>query len=168
MRQAKKGNRSSRLKIGILYGGRSGEHDVSLCSAASVVGALDPKKYQIVAVGIDRDGRWHVQDSPRFVSSKAFGRILSLQRNGLWVVNQFEEQNRLCLRDLKGGKKPVTVDVVFPVLHGTYGEDGTLQGLLELARVPYVGVDVAGAAVGMDKDLSKGFWRRRAFRSSPG
>ena len=83
MRQAKKGNRSSRLKIGILYGGRSGEHDVSLCSAASVVGALDPKKYQIVAVGIDRDGRWHVQDSPRFVSSKAFGRILSLQRNGL-------------------------------------------------------------------------------------
>ncbi len=155
MRQAKKGNRSSRLKIGILYGGRSGEHDVSLCSAASVVGALDPKKYQIVAVGIDRDGRWHVQDSPRFVSSKAFGRILSLQRNGLWVVNQFEEQNRLCLRDLKGGKKPVTVDVVFPVLHGTYGEDGTLQGLLELARVPYVGVDVAGAAVGMDKDLSK-------------
>ncbi len=155
MRQAKKGNRSSRLKIGILYGGRSGEHDVSLCSAASVVGALDPKKYQIVAVGIDRDGRWHVQDSPRFVSSKAFGRILSLQRNGLWVVNQFEEQNRLCLRDLKGGIKPVTVDVVFPVLHGTYGEDGTLQGLLELARVPYVGVDVAGAAVGMDKDLSK-------------
>ncbi|MFO7569627.1 MAG: D-alanine--D-alanine ligase family protein [Smithellaceae bacterium] len=145
----------ARLKIGVLYGGRSGEHDVSLCSAASVVAALDKTKYDIVAIGIDRDGRWYVQPKPEIVTDKSFGKILKLAKQGRWFVNHFEEQNRLCIRDLDHAGREVSVDLVFPVLHGTYGEDGTLQGLLELARVPYVGVDVAGAAVGMDKDIAK-------------
>ena len=155
MRQTKKTNRASRPKIGILYGGRSGEHEVSLCSAASVVAALDPAKYKIVAIGIDRDGRWHVQHKPRIVPHADFGRILFMEKRGRWLVNHFEEGNQLCLYNLEDSKEKVAVDVVFPVLHGTYGEDGTMQGLLELARVPYVGVDVAGATVGMDKDLAK-------------
>lgn len=154
MKPPGKTRQSSRLKIGVLYGGRSGEHDVSLCSAASVAAALDPKKYDIVAVGIDRDGRWYVQDRPVIVADKAFGRVLALQKKGTWLVNHFEEGSRLFVYDIASGKK-VALDVIFPVLHGTYGEDGTLQGLLELACVPYVGVDVAGAAVGMDKDLAK-------------
>jgi D-alanine-D-alanine ligase len=144
-----------KLKIGVLYGGRSGEHDVSLCSAASVVAALDKSKYDVVAIGIDRDGRWYVQDQPEIVVDKAFGKIMSLKKRGLWLVNHFEQKNKLYIYNLETSGEKVFVDVVFPVLHGTYGEDGTLQGLLELAMVPYVGVDVAGSAVGMDKDIAK-------------
>ena len=143
------------MKIGVLYGGRSGEHDVSLCSAASVVAALNKSKYDVVAIGIDRDGRWYVQDQPEIVVDKAFGKILSLKKRGLWLVNHFEQKNKLYIYNLETSGEKVVVDVVFPVLHGTYGEDGTLQGLLELAMVPYVGVDVAGSAVGMDKDIAK-------------
>lgn len=155
MKPAVKNQRKSRLTIGVLYGGRSGEHDVSLCSAASVVAALDKTKYDVVAIGIDRDGRWYVQDRPEIITDKNFGRILSLKKKGVWLVNHFEDRNRLHLYDMNSRGKKVVVDLVFPVLHGTYGEDGTMQGLLELARVPYVGVDVAGSAIGMDKDVAK-------------
>jgi D-alanine-D-alanine ligase len=153
--QIKKKPKKPKLKIGVLYGGRSGEHDVSLCSAASVVAALDKSKYDVVAIGIDRDGRWYVQDQPEIIVDKAFGKIMSLKKRGLWLVNQFEQKNKLYIYNLETSGEKVFVDVVFPVLHGTYGEDGTLQGLLELAMVPYVGVDVAGSAVGMDKDIAK-------------
>jgi len=155
MKPAGKNQRRSKLTIGVLYGGRSGEHDVSLCSAASVVAALDKTKYDVVAIGIDRDGRWYVQDRPEIIADKDFGRILSLKKKGAWLVNHFEDRNRLHLYDMDSRGKKVVVDLVFPVLHGTYGEDGTMQGLLELARVPYVGVDVAGSAIGMDKDVAK-------------
>jgi D-alanine-D-alanine ligase len=78
-----------------------------------------------------------------------------LKKSGKWLVNHFEQKNKLHLYDLKNKNKEVIIDVVFPVLHGTFGEDGTLQGLLELAMVPYVGADVTGSAVGMDKDIAK-------------
>jgi D-alanine-D-alanine ligase len=153
--QLKKSRQKSKLKIGVLYGGRSGEHNVSLCSAASVVEALDKSKYDVIAIGIDRDGRWYVQEQPDIVLDKTFGKILSLKKRGCWLVNHFEQQGKLHLYNLENRKQDVVVDLIFPVLHGTYGEDGTLQGLLELAMVPYVGVDVAGSAVGMDKDIAK-------------
>jgi D-alanine-D-alanine ligase len=145
----------AKIKIGVLYGGRSGEHDVSLCSAASVFSALDRNKYKVTAIGIDKDGRWYVQDEPKIISDKDFGRKLALKKNGMWLVNHFEQKNKLHLYNLKNKNKEVIIDVVFPVLHGTFGEDGTLQGLLELAMVPYVGADVNGSAVGMDKDIAK-------------
>jgi D-alanine-D-alanine ligase len=145
----------AKIRIGVLYGGRSGEHDVSLCSAASVFSALDRNKYEVTAIGIDRDGRWYVQDKPQIISDKDFGRKLALKKSGMWLVNHFEQKNKLHLYDLKNKNKEVVVDVVIPVLHGTFGEDGTLQGLLELAMVPYVGADVTGSAVGMDKDIAK-------------
>ena len=144
-----------KIKIGVLYGGRSGEHNVSLCSAASVVGALDQNKYEVIAIGIDRDGRWYVQDKPEIIPDKDFGQILSLKKRGKWLVNHFEQENRLHIYNIENKNEEVVIDIVFPVLHGTYGEDGTLQGLLELAMVPYVGADVAGSAVGMDKDIAK-------------
>lgn len=146
---------ASRMKIGVLYGGRSGEHDVSLCSAAAAVSALDSSKYEIIAIGIDRDGKWYVQDKPEIVPHKDFGKVLSLKRRGTWLVNHFEQDNRLTLYNMEMSGEKVTIDLVFPVLHGTFGEDGTLQGLLELAMVPYVGADVIGSAVGMDKDVAK-------------
>lgn len=150
----KASKKSSKLRIGILYGGRSGEHDVSLCSAASVFSALDREIYQVTAIGIARDGRWYVQGKPDIIPDKDFGRKMALKKKGLWLVNHFEQKNKLHLYDIKNNKE-VVVDVVIPVLHGTFGEDGTLQGLLELAMVPYVGADVIGSAVGMDKDVAK-------------
>jgi D-alanine-D-alanine ligase len=144
-----------KIRIGVLYGGRSGEHDVSLCSAASVVAALDKNKYKVTAIGIDRDGKWYVQEKPQIIPHKDFGKILALKKKGKWLVNHFQQNNQLRLYDLKNKNKEVIVDVIFPVLHGTFGEDGTLQGLLELAMVPYVGADVTGSAVGMDKDVAK-------------
>lgn len=147
--------KSAKLKIGVLYGGRSGEHDVSLCSAASVVAALDRNKYNVTAIGIDKDGRWYVQENPQIVPDKDFGKKMALKKRGLWLVNHFEQKNKLHLYNIKGKKEEVIVDVVFPVIHGTFCEDGTLQGLLELAMVPYVGADVIGSAVGMDKDVAK-------------
>ncbi len=142
------------VRVGLLYGGRSGEHDVSLCSAASVAMNLDRNKYQIVAIGIDRKGKWHVQGEPEIIEDRDFGRKLSLKETGPWLVNHFEQDGMLTLYREGSGEK-VGVDMLFPVLHGTYCEDGTLQGLLELARVPYVGADVIGSAVGMDKDVAK-------------
>jgi D-alanine-D-alanine ligase len=144
-----------KIKVGVLYGGRSGEHDVSLCSAASVFSALDRKKYKVTAIGIARDGRWYVQENPQIIPDKDFGRKLALKKSGMWLVNHFEQKNKLHLYDFKNKNKEVIVDVVIPVLHGTFGEDGTLQGLLELAMVPYVGADVIGSAVGIDKDIAK-------------
>ncbi|HNV65466.1 MAG TPA: D-alanine--D-alanine ligase, partial [Smithellaceae bacterium] len=145
----------SKIRVGVLYGGRSGEHDVSLCSAASVVEALDKNKYKVTAIGIDREGKWYVQDKPQIIPHKDFGKVLALKKKGKWLVNHFQQNNQLHLYDLNNKNKKVIIDVVFPVLHGTFGEDGTLQGLLELAMVPYVGADVVGSSVGMDKDVAK-------------
>jgi D-alanine-D-alanine ligase len=148
-------HQTAKIKIGVLYGGRSGEHDVSLCSAASVVSALDKNKYEVIAVGIDRAGRWYVQDQPEIVTDRDFGKILSLKRRGRWLVNHFEQGNKLHIYNIENNNEEVVVDLIFPVVHGTFGEDGTLQGLLELAMVPYIGADVAGSAIGMDKDIAK-------------
>jgi D-alanine-D-alanine ligase len=155
MAQKASSKKAPKMKIGVLYGGRSGEHDVSLCSAASVVSALDSNKYKVIAIGIDRDGKWYVQEKPEIVVHKNFGKILSLKKRGKWLVNHFEQKNKLHLYNIKNKNEEVVLDVVFPVLHGTFGEDGTLQGLLELAMVPYAGADVTGSAVGMDKDIAK-------------
>jgi D-alanine-D-alanine ligase len=155
MAQKTVSKKAAKIRIGVLYGGRSGEHDVSLCSAASVFSALDRNKYKVTAVGIARDGRWYVQNEPKIIPDKDFGRKLALKKSGTWLVNHFEQKNKLHLYDLKNKNKEVIIDIVFPVLHGTFGEDGTLQGLLELAMVPYVGADVTGSAVGMDKDVAK-------------
>src|SRR5512145_1833969 len=155
MKTKKKSIRPSKLKIGVLYGGRSGEHDVSLCSAASVVAALDKTKYDVVAIGIDRDGRWYVQEKPEIITDKSFGKILSLKKRVVWLVNHFEEKNKLHIYNIESPGEKVVIDLVFPVLHGTYFFDGTHRILLELKMVAYGGVDVAGAAVGMDKDIAK-------------
>ena len=142
------------IKVGVLYGGRSGEHNVSRCSAASVIKYLDTSKYEITAIGIDHDGRWYVQDIPEITEDPDFGSVLKLHKTGDWFVNHYEREGKLYLYNAKSNKE-ICVDVVFPVVHGTFCEDGTLQGLLELAMVPYVGADVIGSAIGMDKDVAK-------------
>ncbi len=142
------------IDVAIIYGGRSGEHDVSLCSAASVFSALDKEKYNVVAIGVDRDGRWYVQENVNILDDSKFGKILDIEKNGDWLINHFQREDKLFLFDKISGKE-ISVDVVFPVMHGTFCEDGSLQGLLDLAMVPYVGADVLASSVGMDKDVTK-------------
>jgi len=107
------------MAVGVIYGGRSGEHDVSLCSAASVVSALDENRYDVVAIGIDRRGVWHVQDSPVIVDDPVFGQKLKLDETGDWLVRHYDCNGKLSLRDMESGRD-VHVDVVFPVVHGSF------------------------------------------------
>ena len=140
----------NKLRIGVIFGGRSGEHEVSLVSASSIINALDKEKYEVVPIGITQEGRW--------LSSPDAVRLLK-EKSGLAEVPErflAPEPNRRALVSLDGSaEKGLTLDVVFPVIHGTYGEDGTLQGLLELANIPYVGPGVLGSALGMDKIVQK-------------
>ncbi|HUO34668.1 MAG TPA: D-alanine--D-alanine ligase family protein [Candidatus Acidoferrum sp.] len=138
-----------RLRVGILFGGRSGEHEVSLASAASVIRALDPEKYEAVPIGIAKDGRW-------LVGSNAQKMLPEILKTGDRVVLPPDPSAAALVPLSPASGQPTTmVDVVFPVLHGTFGEDGTVQGLLELAGLPYVGAGVLASAVGMDKDVQK-------------
>ncbi|MDP2777681.1 MAG: D-alanine--D-alanine ligase family protein [Anaerolineales bacterium] len=143
-----------KLRIAVLFGGRSGEHDVSLMSARSVLAALDAERYEVIQIGITLDGDWLTGAN----TLKAFekGNIKNLDR----VVPPSEpsHQSLYIVRSTKMGDKLETlagVDVFFPVLHGPFGEDGTMQGLFELADVAYVGAGVAGSSVGMDKGIFK-------------
>jgi D-alanine-D-alanine ligase len=160
-----------RLRVGVLYGGRSGEHEVSLASAAAVFGHLDRKRYEPVAIRIEKDGRWCLADRPPTAMSAGevieqarldAARPLRSGREVHMIARPGEETvlsiDRSASHGDELGRATVTglnLDVIFPVLHGPYGEDGTVQGLLELANVPYVGAGVLGSAVGMDKATMK-------------
>ena len=140
---------NKRLRVGVIFGGRSGEHEVSLASAASVIRALDPEKYEAVPIGITKDGRW-------LVGTGAQKLLPEVLKSGERVLLPPDPTSAALVPIVPSAEHPaVAVDVVFPVLHGTFGEDGTVQGLLELAGLPYVGAGVLASAVGMDKDVQK-------------
>jgi D-alanine-D-alanine ligase len=134
-------SKQKKTRVGVIFGGRSGEHEVSLRSAESVIRALDPAKYEVVPIAITQEGRW--------LSSKKAVAMLSAGD----AIKQALAGESMAISPEPRGDGPV--DVLFPIVHGTYGEDGTIQGLLELAGVPYVGAGVLGSAVGMDKDVMK-------------
>ena len=138
-----------KLRVGVIFGGRSGEHEVSLASAASVIRALDPEKYEAGPIGITKDGRWLVGTG----AQKMLPEVLKSGER----VSLPPDPTAAALVPLtpSAGHPAVSVDVMFPVMHGTFGEDGTVQGLLELAGLPYVGAGVLASAVGMDKDVQK-------------
>jgi D-alanine-D-alanine ligase len=140
-----------RYRLCILAGGRSAEHDVSLQSARNVLEAINPKKYDILLIGIDQSGRWYRQDVAQFLRP---GPKPVLQTNGEEMI-LVPAPVEMPIRPLNSKKPAERVDVVLPILHGTYGEDGTLQGALEMAGLAYVGAGVLGASVGMDKDVCK-------------
>jgi D-alanine-D-alanine ligase len=143
-----------KIRVGVIFGGRSGEHEVSLVSATSVMSALDREKYDVVPIGITPEGRW-------ISSSQALGMLKEkAPLDGEPEKFLIPEPNRQGLVSAEGnGTLPVPLDVVFPLVHGTYGEDGTLQGLLELANIPYVGAGVLASSVGMDKIIQKMIFR---------
>jgi D-alanine-D-alanine ligase len=140
---------AKRLRVGVLFGGRSGEHEVSLASAASVIRALNPEKYEVVPIGITKDGRW-------LVGSGAQKMLPDVLKSGERVFLP-ADPTAAALVPMSGsaGRPNVSLDVVFPIMHGTFGEDGTVQGFLELTGLPYVGAGVLASSVGMDKDVQK-------------
>jgi D-alanine-D-alanine ligase len=152
---------AKKLRVGILFGGRSGEHEVSLLSAASVLGAIDRDKFDVTPIGITKEGRWLAAADARGLLNGDAGAVGRRLRAG-------DPEATLGARLLSEGiptlmaPEPASqsqtgkaIDVVFPVLHGTFGEDGTIQGLFELAGIAYVGSGVLGSAAGMDKDVMK-------------
>jgi D-alanine-D-alanine ligase len=172
---------AKKIRVGILFGGRSGEHEISLLSAASVFKAIDQNKYEVVPIGITKQGRWVTSaDAERLLAGKPLEPERQLRagdpeatpsaavlQNGEAVVVPPEPhrpgagitpfQTEAPTR--RATDRAINVDVIFPVLHGTFGEDGTVQGLLELAEIPYVGAGVLGSAAGMDKDIMKSLFR---------
>jgi len=141
-------------RVGILFGGKSVEHEVSLQSARNVYEAIDKTRYETVLIGIDKAGQWHVCDPALLAGATAPAAELPAGGAGeALALVPGETTEALVGTRSHRGLPPL--DVVFPVLHGTYGEDGTVQGLLKLANVPFVGAGVLGSAVGMDKDVAK-------------
>jgi len=136
-----------RLRVGVLFGGRSGEHEVSLASAASVLRGLDPDKYEAVPIGISKEGHW-------LIGAGAQKMLPEVLKSGQRVMMTADPTDAALIK-LDGSGGGQRLDVVFPVMHGTFGEDGTIQGLLDLAGLPFVGAGVLGSAIAMDKDVSK-------------
>jgi D-alanine-D-alanine ligase len=172
-----------RLRVGVLYGGRSGEHEVSLASAASVFAHIDRTRYEPVPIRIEKDGRWALADKPPAVmiagevieqARVESARPMREGREVHFVARPSDETilsiDRSRNRDAEVPAAVVTglaLDVIFPMLHGPYGEDGTIQGLLELANIPYVGAGVLASAVGMDKGVMKVLFAARGLPVCP-
>lgn len=142
-----------KLRVGVIFGGRSGEHEVSLRSAESIINAMDKSKYEVVPIGITAEGRWLVSGTATALLPDAVMASSSPQQ--VAIIGDPTKQGLTRLDDGKHTLSSEPLDAVFPVLHGTYGEDGTIQGLLEMAGVPYVGCGVLASATGMDKVAMK-------------
>ena len=152
---------NKRIRLGILFGGRSGEHEVSLISAASVLKAVNRTKYDVVPIGITREGQWRVGATPRELDAQPERLLADVLDRGQTVAASADPGGPHLL-PIKSGQRSMPesrLDVIFPLLHGTFGEDGTVQGLLELADIPYVGAGVLASATGMDKDAMKRLFR---------
>ncbi|CAN5822942.1 D-alanine--D-alanine ligase [soil metagenome] len=161
-----------RLRVGVLFGGSSSEHEVSLMSARSVLGALDPAKYEVVQIGITKEGRW-------LVASDAVDRLIERAEAAGALEGEVERTEAVSLpadpgragrlQRLPGGEAGETapLDVLFPLIHGRTGEDGALQGLFELSEMAYVGAGITGSAVGMDKEIAKAVWSAAGLPVGP-
>ena len=143
---------SPKRRVAVLFGGRSAEHEISCISARSVIDALDPGRNEVVAIGITKEGRWHLLPGPPALPAEA-GRMPEVTEDVGRTVELVTEGAASELVTVDGVREPI--DVVFPVLHGPMGEDGAVQGMFELAGVPYVGAGVLGSAIGMDKAVQK-------------
>jgi len=142
-----------KIRVGILFGGKSAEHEVSLQSAKNVIDAIDKEKYDPVLIGINKEGKWLLNDQSQFLLNSDNPKLIKLNQasDNVALVPQHGGE----LANLTTKQSGAAIDVIFPILHGPHGEDGTVQGLLKLAGVPFVGSGVLGSAVGMDKDVMK-------------
>lgn len=150
-----RGLMTQKLRVLVLFGGRSAEHEISLLSARFVVEALDPARFEAVLVGIDKQGRWQLESRESLLAAGKDARAVALSGGQPHVSLAARPSKERALELSGDAGSGLGVDVVFPVLHGPLGEDGTVQGLLDLSGLPYVGAGVLGSAVGMDKDVMK-------------
>lgn len=145
---------TQKLKVAILFGGRSTEHEISLLSAQNVLRSLDRERFDPVLIGIDKKGRWHYnKDSMDLLNSQDASKISMNAIDSPVLLSQNADEKRII--SLENNEEICSIDVIFPVLHGTYGEDGSVQGFAKLANIACVGCDILGSAVGMDKDIMK-------------
>ena len=144
-----------KIRVGVLFGGKSAEHEISLLSAKSVIEAMDKNKYEAVPIGICKSGEWFLHNDIESALLHAENAKLIQLHNAKEHVTLVPRSSGYGLVDLTGAVLDKPLDVIFPVLHGTHGEDGTIQGLLKLANIPFVGAGVLGSAVGMDKEVMK-------------
>lgn len=158
-----------KIRVGIIFGGRSGEHEVSLMSARNVMEAIDPERFEVVPVGITREGRWLLTGDPWLALQGGVAAAGGLPVALLGAsTGEVGRQPRLSAAAAgQAVNLSDRVDVIFPVLHGTYGEDGTIQGLLEMADLPYVGGGVLASALGMDKVMAKTVWEQNGLPVTP-
>jgi D-alanine-D-alanine ligase len=146
--------KKSKIRVAVLFGGRSSEHNISLLSAKNVIDAIDRNRFEPVLIGIDKSGRWHYNEGAMKIMNGEDPKLIALNNlnNPVLMSQNSDEHSIVSVRDQS---TLAHVDVIFPVLHGTYGEDGSVQGLAKLANLPCVGCSILGSAVGMDKDVSK-------------
>ncbi len=144
-----------KIRVALLYGGRSAEHSVSVVSARSVIEALDPERFEVVPIGISREGAWMLPRTSPLELSAPEGGLPEVEAEGGREIALRPEQRAGALAVPAGGEEVGAIDVVLPILHGPYGEDGTVQGLFELADLPYVGAGVLASALAMDKSMTK-------------
>lgn len=144
-----------KLRVGIVFGGKSGEHEVSILSARNIFEALDRERYEPLLVGVDRSGVWRIGRDLSFLQNPDDARRAAIDPSAPAVLPAGGASGQAVFLDLFEGKERARVDVVFPIMHGTFGEDGCLQGFLRFLEVPFVGASVLGSAVGMDKEILK-------------
>jgi len=144
---------NKKINVGILFGGKSAEHEVSLQSAKNVIDSIDKEKYHPILIGIDKSGKWLLNDSTNFLLNSDNPKLIKLYQSGEHIA--LIPQNKGKISHLTRTESNESVDVIFPILHGPFGEDGTVQGLLKLANIPFVGSSVLGSSIGMDKDVMK-------------
>lgn len=143
-----------KLKVGVIFGGKSAEHEVSLQSAKNIVEAMDKEKYEAVLIGIDKSGKWHLNNQSSYLINAENPKLIQLNKSNDHVaIVPGEADNQLI--HAAGGGVLEQLDVIFPIVHGTLGEDGSLQGMLRIANLPYVGPDVLSSSICMDKDIAK-------------
>ncbi|KAA8998416.1 D-alanine--D-alanine ligase [Affinibrenneria salicis] len=155
-----------KIQVGIVFGGKSAEHEVSLQSAKNIVDAIDRQKFEVTLLGIDKDGEWHINDASGYLLNAENPALIALNRSSQNVA-LIPGQEHHQLIESHNARPLSQLDVIFPIVHGTLGEDGSLQGLLRMANIPFVGSGVLGSAVSMDKDVAKRLLRDAGLQVAP-
>jgi len=156
----------AKMRVGIVFGGKSAEHEVSLQSAKNIVDAIDKSRFEVVLLGIDKQGQWHVNDAANYLQNASDPARIALNPSAISVAHIPGRETAQLINAESGTPLPA-VDVIFPIVHGTLGEDGSLQGMLRMANLPFVGSGVLGSAACMDKDVTKRLLRDAGLKIAP-
>lgn len=157
----------SKIKVGIIFGGKSAEHEVSLQSAKNIVDAVDKEKYDVVLIGIDKEGKWHLNDASSYLINEQNPKLISLNKSNNHVAFVPGEAGNPLIH-AENAHAMDQMDVVIPIVHGTLGEDGSMQGMMRMAEIPYVGANVLSSAICMDKEIAKRLLQSSGVRVAKG